>query len=59
MVAFGDPARGCALTLMGSIKRYLPEVPVCLCADRKIGPEDVLVVREDGPGKSDVGGRRA
>ena len=54
-VAFGDPARGCALRLMKSIKVHMPEIPVCLCADRKIGPEDLLVVQPD----SDIGGRRA
>jgi len=54
-VAFGDPARTCALRLLNSIKKYMPEIPVCLCAAKKIGPEDVLVVQPD----SDVGGRRA
>jgi len=54
-VAFGDPARGCALRLMQSIKKHMPDIPICLCAERKIGPEDVLIVQPD----SDVGGRRA
>ena len=32
----------------------MPEVPIALCADRKIGLEDVLIVQPD----SDIGGRR-
>ena len=55
VVAFGDPARTCALRLMKSIKQHMPEIPVALCADRKIGPEDLLIVQPD----SDIGGRRA
>jgi hypothetical protein len=60
VVAFGDPSRTCALALMRSIKTYLAEIPVCLCSDRRIGPEDVLVLREDGEGSgNDIGGRKA
>jgi hypothetical protein len=55
VVAFGDPARKCALTLMKSIRTHMPDIPICLCAASKIGPEDLLVVQPD----SDVGGRRA
>lgn len=54
-VAFGDPARACALRLMESAKKHMPDIPICLCAASGIGPEDVLIVRPD----SDVGGRRA
>lgn len=54
-VAFGDPARTVCLRMMESAKRQMPEIPICLCSDRKIGPEDVLVTQPD----SDVGGRRA
>ena len=54
-VAFGDPARTCALRLMKTAKQHMPEIPIALCSDRKIGPEDVLIVEED----SDIGGRRA
>jgi hypothetical protein len=54
-VAFGDPARTCALKMMRTAKAHMPEIPICLCSDRAIGPEDVLVVQPD----SDVGGRRA
>jgi hypothetical protein len=54
-VAFGDPARTCALRMMKSAKEHMPEIPIALCADRKIGPEDILIVEPD----SDIGGRRA
>ena len=54
-VAFGDPARTCALRMMESAKKHMPDVPIALCADRKIGPEDLLIVQPD----SDIGGRRA
>jgi len=40
---------------MESIKKHMPDIPVCLCAERQIGPEDVLIAKPD----SDVGGRRA
>jgi hypothetical protein len=55
VVAFGEPARGCARTLLSSIARHMPDVPVCLCSDRALGGEAVLVTAPD----SDVGGRRA
>lgn len=54
-VAFGDPARTCAKTMMATAKEQMPEIPICLCSDRKIGQEDVLVKQPD----SDIGGRRA
>jgi len=54
-VAFGDPARTVCLRMMKSAKKHMPDIPICLCSDRKIGPEDVLVVQPD----SDIGGRRA
>lgn len=54
-VAFGDPARTCALRMMKSAKKHMPEIPIALCSDRKIGPEDVLIIQPD----SDIGGRRA
>jgi len=54
-VAFGDPARRCALRMMESAKTFMPDVPICLCAKRGIGPEDVLIKHPD----SDIGGRRA
>jgi hypothetical protein len=54
-VAFGDPARTCALRLMKSAKKFMAEIPIALCSDRKIGVEDLLIKQPD----SDVGGRRA
>jgi lipopolysaccharide biosynthesis glycosyltransferase len=33
----------------------MPDIPICLCAATKIGPEDHLVIQPD----SDIGGRRA
>jgi len=55
VVAFGDPARKCAVRLMKSIKEHMPDIPIALCAAKKIGIEDVLIIQPD----SDVGGRRA
>jgi len=54
-VAFGDPARRCARRMMETAKRHMPDIPIALCSDREIGPEDVLIVQPD----SDIGGRRA
>ncbi len=55
VVAFGKPARESALRLMQSAKRYMPDIPIALCAAEPIGPEDVFLREPD----SDVGGRRA
>jgi hypothetical protein len=55
VVAFGDPARKCAVRLMKSVKAHMPDIPIALCAASKIGLEDILVRHPD----SDVGGRRA
>ena len=55
-VAFGDPARACAQRMMETAKEQMPEIPIALCSDRKIGLEDVLI--DDVP-DSDIGGRRA
>lgn len=54
-VAFGDPAREVALRMMRSVKRFMPDIPITLCAAKAIGPEDRLVTQPD----SDIGGRRA
>lgn len=54
-VAFGDPARRCAQRMIASVRRWMPGVPVALCSDRPLGPEDVLVKRRD----ADIGGRYA
>lgn len=55
IVAFGEPSRQCAKRLMDSIKKHMPDVPICLCAATRIGPEDVFVQQPD----TDIGGRRA
>jgi hypothetical protein len=55
VVAFGDPARKCAVRLMKSIKVHMPDIPIALCSTAKIGQEDILIRQPD----SDVGGRRA
>jgi hypothetical protein len=55
IVAFGDQARTCASRLMNGIRTHMPDIPIALCSDRKIGSEDVLIIQPD----SDVGGRRA
>jgi hypothetical protein len=55
-VAFGGPARECAVRLIGSIKKHMPDIPVALCAAEPLGVgEDVFIEQPD----SDVGGRRA
>ena len=54
-VAFGEPSRKCAVRLMTSAKKHMPDIPICLCAAKAIGPEDHLIIQPD----SDIGGRRA
>jgi hypothetical protein len=54
-VAFGEPARRCARQMIASVRQWMPGVPIALCSDRALGPEDVLVRRRD----ADVGGRLA
>ncbi len=54
-VAFGEPARACAVRMMETAKQHLPEIPIALVAACPIGLEDVFIQAED----SDVGGRRA
>ena len=53
-VAFGEPARESCLKMMTSAKKYMPDIPIALCSDRAIGPEDVLIIEPD----SDVGARK-
>jgi len=55
LVAFGKPSRQCALRTIESIHRHMPGLPVCLCSDHTLGPEDVFVRQPD----SDIGGRIA
>jgi len=54
MVAFGGPARRSGKRLLSSIKKHMPDVPVCVCGASKLGGEDVFIRQPD----SDVGGRR-
>jgi hypothetical protein len=55
VVAFGDPARACAVRLIASIRRHMPGLPVAVAGETAIGIEDVFVAAPD----ADVGGRRA
>jgi hypothetical protein len=55
VVAFGNGARQCALRMMQSAKRHMPDIPIALGATDRIGPEDVFIPLPD----SDVGARRA
>jgi hypothetical protein len=55
IVAFGEPSRACAVRLMKSIRKHMPDIPIALCAARPLGVEDVFIEQPD----SDVGGRRA
>jgi hypothetical protein len=54
-VAFGEPARECAVRLIGSIKKHMPDIPVALCAAKPLGLGELFIAQPD----SDVGGRRA
>jgi hypothetical protein len=55
VVAFGDPARTEAVKCIKSFHKYMPDIPVALCSDRKLGPENVLIIQPD----KDIGGRIA
>ncbi len=55
IVAFGEPSRACAVRLMKSIRKHMPDIPIALCAAKPLGIEDVFIKQPD----SDVGGRRA
>lgn len=54
-VAYDIEARACAHDMMESAKTHMPDIPICLCSDGPIGPEDVFVEQPD----ADVGGRIA
>ena len=54
-VAFGDPARTEAKHMMRSAKKHMPEIPIALCSNQKIGEEDILIKQPD----LDIGGRIA
>jgi len=55
MVAFGGPSRKSGRLLLASIRKHMPDIPVCVCGATKLGGEEVFVRQPD----SDVGGRRA
>jgi len=55
VVAFGDPARHCARDCIRSIHKHMPDIPVALCSDRELGPENILITQPD----RDIGGRIA
>lgn len=55
VVAYGEPARGCALRLLRSIRRHMPSMPVAVASDRPLPGADVHVAHPD----ADVGGRAA
>jgi len=52
-VAYGKPARDCALGAIDSFKRFLPDIPVALVSDTALGPEDIFIKHRD----EDIGGR--
>lgn len=55
IVAFGGPSRQCAVQLIESIRRHMPDIPICLAAAEPLHLEDIFVKMED----TDIGGRRA
>lgn len=54
-VAYGVPARKCAMGAIASFKKYLPDIPVALVSDSPLGPEDIFIECPD----EDIGGRAA
>lgn len=54
-VAFGEPARECALGAITSFKKHMPDVPVALVSSEVLGVEDIFIPCED----TDIGGRAA
>jgi len=56
IVAFGEPARKCANRCIRACKRFMPTIPVALCAVTPLNVgEDVFIEQPD----SDIGGRKA
>ena len=55
MVAFGRPARNCARRAIATIHQSNPGLKVALCSDKPLGPEDILIRKDD----ADIGGRIA
>jgi hypothetical protein len=54
MVAFGPPARECAVKAITSFKQYM-DLPVALVSNEPLGPEDIFIQQDD----ADIGGRTA
>jgi hypothetical protein len=54
-VAYGEPARNCAVGAIQSFKQHLPEIPVALVSDKPLGVEDIFIYNDD----EDIGGRIA
>lgn len=55
-VAYGRPARECAVRAIASAKKHMPDIPVALVSDEPLNAgEDVFIRQPD----SDVGGRGA
>lgn len=54
-VAYGDPARGCAHTLIETFKEHMPDIPVALASTEPLGLEDVFIDCPD----VDIGARHA
>ena len=55
MVAFGEPARRCARRAIDTIRDKMPDIPVALVSDRKLGNEHIHIKAND----ADIGGRIA
>lgn len=55
VVAYGDPARKCAIKLIESVKTFMPDVPVAVASDKPLSGADVNVMYPD----EDLGGRTA
>lgn len=52
-VAYGKPARECAVEAMASARRYLPDIPVAIVSSETVGVEDFPISQPD----RDVGAR--
>lgn len=55
LVAYGTPARRCALGAIESFKRHFADIPVALAGSEPLGPEDIFIEHPD----EDIGGRAA
>jgi hypothetical protein len=53
VVAYGEPARRCARTLIASVREHMPDVPVAVASDTVLDEADIPIVSAD----LDLGGR--